>query len=238
MPAAVMPNPLTRTPNTHWSYDGETGPEFWSTLSPENAACRTGTRQSPIDIRDGIKVEQEPLLFDYKPSFFRIIDNGHTIQVHYGQGSHLTAMGRNFELTEIDFHRPAEERVDGRIFDMVAHLIHKDSDGKMAIVSVLLESGSVNPVIQTLWNSLPLEQNEEYTPRTPLQIADLLPTRRDYYAYMGSLTTPPCTEGVLWLVFKQPVQLSADQIGVFTRFYEQNARPVQNTNGRVIKESR
>ncbi|MDP5239178.1 carbonic anhydrase family protein [Uliginosibacterium sp. 31-16] len=238
-PASVAaPLPPAHNPHAHWSYEGETGPEFWGSLSPENSTCRTGTRQSPIDIREGIKVDQEAIQFDYKPSYFRIIDNGHTIQVNYGQGSRLAVMGREFELVQFHFHRPSEERIEGRAFDMVAHLVHKDLNGKLAVVSVLLEGGSANPFIQTLWNNLPLEQNAEYTPKTPLQIADLLPARRDYFAYMGSLTTPPCTEGVLWLVLKQPVQLSAEQIGVFARFYANNARPVQNPAGRVIKESR
>ena len=238
-PASVAaPLPPAHNPHAHWSYEGETGPEFWGSLSPENSACRTGTRQSPIDIREGIKVDQEAIQFDYKPSYFRIIDNGHTIQVNYGQGSRLAVMGREFELVQFHFHRPSEERIEGRAFDMVAHLVHKDLSGKLAVVSVLLERGSANPFIQTLWNNLPLEQNAEYTPKTPLQIADLLPARHEYFAYMGSLTTPPCTEGVLWLVLKQPVQLSAEQIGVFARFYANNARPVQDPAGRVIKESR
>ncbi|MBS1208574.1 MAG: eukaryotic-type carbonic anhydrase family protein [Proteobacteria bacterium] len=236
--ADISPAPPAHHPLAHWSYEGENGPEAWGNLSPDNALCRTGQRQSPIDIRNGIKVDQEALQFDYKPSYFRIIDNGHTIQINYGAGSRLSAMGRSFELIQIHFHHPSEEQIDGKSFDMVAHLVHKDQEGRIAVVSVLLENGSANPVIQTFWNNLPLEQNDEYSAGTPIQIADLLPAKRDYYAYMGSLTTPPCTEGVLWLVLKQPVQISADQIGVFTHFYPNNARPIQNPNGRVIKESR
>lgn len=224
--------------SAHWSYEGETGPEFWGKMNPEYAACAKGTRQSPIDIRDGIAVDQELIDFDYKPSFFRILDNGHTIQVNYGAGSTITVMGRTYELVQFHFHRPSEERVDGKAFDMVAHLVHKDSEGKFAVVSVLLERGESNPFIQTLWNNLPLEQNQEYGPKTFIQIADLLPQKRGYYAYMGSLTTPPCTEGVLWLVMKTPVKISLEQIGVFSRFYANNSRPVQAMSGRVIKESR
>jgi carbonic anhydrase len=215
-----------------------TGPEHWAELSPGFAACRTGTRQSPIDIRNGIKVDQEALQLDYKPSYFRISDNGHTIQVTYGPGSALSVMGRTYELVQFHFHRPSEERIDGRSFELVAHLVHKDSEGHLAVVAVLFEVGKDNPFIQTLWNNLPLEQNTEYQPATPIQISDLLPARREYFSYMGSLTTPPCTEGVLWLVLKQPVQLSADQLAIFNRFYSNNARPIQNTSGRIIKESR
>lgn len=222
----------------HWSYTGATGPEYWADLSPGYATCRSGKRQSPIDIRNGIKVNQEPLKFDYKPSYFRIVDNGHTIQVSYGPGSTLTVMGRTYELVQFHFHRPSEERVDGKAYEMVAHLVHKDGEGHLAVVAVLFETGKDNPFVQTLWNNLPLEQNSEYQPTASIQISDLLPTNHDYFSYMGSLTTPPCTEGVLWLVLKHPVQLSADQLAIFTRFYPNNARPVQSSSGRIIKESR
>ncbi len=237
-PQAAGTTEAPAAPHGHWSYTGMTGPEHWAELSPSFAACRTGTRQSPIDIRNGIKVDQEALQFDYKPSYFRISDNGHTIQVTYGPGSTLSVMGRTYELAQFHFHRPSEERIDGRSFELVAHLVHKDSEDHLAVVAVLFEVGKDNPFIQTLWNNLPLEQNTEYQPATPIQISDLLPARREYFSYMGSLTTPPCTEGVLWLVLKQPVQLSADQLAIFNRFYSNNARPIQNTSGRIIKESR
>ena len=129
-------------------------------------ACGKGSRQSPIDIRDGIRVDQDPIQFDYKPSYFRIVDNGHTIQVNYGAGSTVSIMGRTFELVQFHFHRPSEERIEGKAFDMVAHLVHKDMDGKLAVVSVLLTRGDANPMMQTLWNNLPLEKNQEYAPKS------------------------------------------------------------------------
>ncbi|MEN3110636.1 carbonic anhydrase family protein [Uliginosibacterium paludis] len=222
----------------HWSYGGDSGPEAWASLDPANSACRNGKRQSPIDIRDGIKVNQEALDFDYKTSFFRIVDNGHTIQVSYGAGSRLSVMGKRYELLQFHFHSPSEERVEGRSYDMVMHMVHRDVEGNLAVVAVLLQEGKPNPLIQTLWNNLPLERNQEYMPNQSIAIADILPANRDYYAYMGSLTTPPCTEGVLWLVLKQPVELSREQIAVFHRFHAGNARPIQPANGRIIKESR
>ena len=222
----------------HWGYEGAAGPENWSKLDPEFSVCSNGKRQSPIDIRDGIKVDQEPILFDYKPTYFRIVDNGHTVQITYGAGSHITIMGRTYDLMQFHFHHPAEERINGKGFAMVAHLVHRDMEGHLAVVAVLLEAGQANSFIQTLWNNLPLEQNEDYSPRIAIQASDLLPATRDYISYIGSLTTPPCTEGVLWLVMKQPVQLSAEQIDVFSRFYPNNARPVQAASGRIIKESR
>ncbi|MFT3734872.1 MAG: carbonic anhydrase family protein [Rhodocyclaceae bacterium] len=244
-PAAAMTSSAARSsvaaidPHTlEWSYEGPGGPENWGKLDPGFATCEKGERQSPIDIRDGIRVDQEAIAFNYKPSYFRIVDNGHTIQVRYGVGSTIKVMNRTYELQQFHFHLPAEERVNGRGFAMVAHLVHKDIEGKLAVLAILIEPGEANPLVQTLWNNLPLEKKEEYEPDLTIKVADLLPQRREYYSYIGSLTTPPCTEGVLWLVLKEPMTLSADQIEVFRRFYAHNARPVQPTAGRVIKESR
>lgn len=230
----AMPVHLTE----HWGYEGEAGPQNWARLSPGFAACGSGPRQSPIDIRGGIKVELEPVRFDYKPSYFRIVDNGHTIQASVGAGLTISVMGRRYELQQLHFHRPAEERIDGRTFDMDVHLVHKDLDGRIAVVSVLLEHGPAHPLIQTLWNNLPLEKYESFAPNVAINPAELLPAERGYFTYMGSLTTPPCSEGVLWIVMKQPVTLSDEQIAVFTRFYRNNARPIQSSGERIIKESR
>ncbi|MBS1189118.1 MAG: Carbonic anhydrase, eukaryotic [Rhodocyclaceae bacterium] len=222
----------------HWSYEGPGGPENWSRLDPENILCGTGRRQSPIDIHDGIRVDLEPIKFDYKPSYFRIVDNGHTVQAALGEGK-ITLTGKTYSLVQFHFHKPAEEKVNGRGFDMVAHLVHRADDGQLAVVAVLMEKGAENPFVQTLWNYLPLEKNVEVSPPSPaVDLNAFLPASRDYYAYMGSLTTPPCTEGVLWLVLRQPVQVSAEQVGIFSRLYPRNARPIQASSGRLIKESR
>jgi len=222
----------------HWSYEGDGAPANWAKLQPNYAACASGKRQSPIDIRDGIRVDLETIKFDYQISLFRIIDNGHTIQVSVGAGSSISLMGRQFELMQLHFHRPAEERVNGKAYDMVVHLVHKDMDNHLAVIAVLLEKGSEHPVIQTLWNNLPLEVNQDIAPTVPIDLNQLLPENRGYWTYMGSLTTPPCTEDVLWIVFKQPVQISPEQLAIFSRLYRNNARPIQSSNGRIIKESR
>ena len=160
------------------------------------------------------------------------------MQVNLAAGSGLTAGGRRYELVQFHFHRPSEERVDGKQYDMVAHLVHKDAEGRLAVVAVLIERGATpQPVIQTVWANLPLEQGEEVAAQAPLDVGRLLPTDRSYFTYMGSLTTPPCTEGVLWMVLKQPVQVSEQQIAIFSRMYPMNARPVQAAGGRMIKES-
>jgi len=221
----------------HWDYAGSGGPESWGQMKPEFAKCSSGTRQSPIDIRDGIKVNLDPVQFDYKPSAFRVIDNGHTVQVNVAAGNSIEVMGRRYELVQFHFHRPSEERIDGRQFDMVVHLVHKDIDGRLAVIAVLLERGSAQPIVQSVWNNLPLEKGDEVAARSTLNLNDLLPAERNYFTYMGSLTTPPCSEGVLWMVMKAPVQISGDQIGIFARLYPMNARPIQSAAGRLIKES-
>ena len=223
-------------PDPHWGYEGEHGPAQWAKLSPAWSKCDSGTRQSPIDIREGFRVDLEPIKFDYKPSRLNVIDNGHTIQVNVGGSNSITVMGRTYELVQFHFHRPAEERINGKGFEMVAHLVHKDLDGKLAVVAVMIERGKPQSLIQAVWNNLPLEKNEPLA-TAPIDIAQILPSRREYYTYMGSLTTPPCSEGVLWMVMKDPVEASAEQIAIFSRMYPMNARPLQAASGRMIKES-
>ncbi len=239
--AAEPKRPVTRRAAdhhaAHWDYTGQGGPETWGRMKPEFSKCSTGTRQSPIDIRDGIRVELDPVRFDYKPSGFRVVDNGHTVQVNVAPGNSIEVMGRRYELVQFHFHRPSEERIDGKQFDMVVHLVHKDLDGRLAVVAVLLDRGAAQPLIQSVWNNLPLEKGDEVAARLPINLDDLLPPQRQYFTYMGSLTTPPCSEGVLWMVMKQPVPVSPEQIGIFARLYPMNARPIQSASGRLIKES-
>ena len=220
-----------------WSYEGETGPANWARLHPDWAACGSGARQSPIDIRDGMKLDLDPIVFDYQPSSFTVVDNGHTIEVALGRGSSITVMNRRYELQQFHFHRPSEERINGKSFEMVIHLVHRDDEGRQAIVALLLERGIAQKTVQTVWNNLPLEKNEIVKPSSALDASDLLPLQRGYYTYMGSISTPPCSEGVLWMVRKQPVQLAPGQMALFSRLYPYNARPVQPSSGRIIKES-
>jgi carbonic anhydrase len=233
------PPPPPDYSHVHWGYDGLGAPENWDKIKPGYALCSTGKRQSPIDIRGGIKVDLEPIRFDYRPTEFRITDNGHTVQVEVNEGSSITIQGRTYPLVQFHFHRPAEERINGRPYDMVAHLVHKDYDNSLAVVAILIEKGSEHPVIQTLWNYMPLEVGmTSAPPYVVVDLSRLLPEKREYYTYMGSLTTPPCTENVLWMVMKQPIQVSQQQISIFSRLYPNNARPVQETHERLIKESR
>jgi carbonic anhydrase len=236
---SVAPKPAAKAAprSAHWSYDGDGGPHAWHQLKPEFAKCGSGSRQSPIDIRDGIRVDMDPVSFDYRAGSFRVIDNGHTVQVNVADGNFIEVMGRRYELQQFHFHRPSEERIEGKSFDMAAHLVHKDLEGRLAVVAVLLERGGAHALVQAVWNNLPLEQHEELAARSLLDPAQLLPKDPRYFAYMGSLTTPPCSEGVLWMVMQQPVTVSAEQIDVFARLYPMNARPLQQASGRLIKQS-
>jgi carbonic anhydrase len=222
---------------TVWSYEGETGPANWSKINSDWVKCGTGNRQSPIDLRDGIKVNLEQISFDYHPSSFSEVNNGHTIQVTVGGGNFITVGNTVYELQEFHFHRPSEEKINGKGTEMVIHLVHKSAEGKIAIVAVLLERGQPHRLMQTIWDNLPLEKFDTVSPAIVIDPTDALPERRDYFTYMGSLTEPPCTEGVLWMVFKQPMQASPAQMALFSRLYPLNARPVQSTAGRMIKES-
>lgn len=238
-PAAAAERPaVTDYSAVRWGYSGLGAPENWGKL-PGNALCATGKRQSPINIRGGIRVDLEPIKFDYRPTRFRITDTGHTVQVDVAEGKHIGVLGRQWQLTHIQFRRPAEERVNGKLFEMSAQFVHRDYANNLAIVTVLMERGMEHPVIQTLWNHLPLDTGLSVEPaHVAIDLTQLLPERRDYYTYMGSLTTPPCTENVLWMVFKEPLLVSPEQIGIFARLYPNNARPVQPTHDRLIKESR
>jgi carbonic anhydrase len=226
-------------PEVHWSYAGPTGPEHWGKLKPEFAACASGKRQSPIDIRDGARLQLEPIKFDYQPAPLRIVDNGHTVQVNYAEGSSIQVAGERYALKQFHFHKPSEERINGRLYDMVAHLVHQSMDGRLAVVAVLFEAGPFQSAfVKALWPHLPLEPDREVAPlEVKIDVNELLPAERTYYAFMGSLTTPPCSEGVLWLVLKNPVPISAEQVGVFGKLYALNARPVQPPHGRLVKES-
>jgi len=233
--------PVAAQESPHWSYTGPTGPAKWGTLEKEYSSCALGKIQSPIDIRDGVakKMGLPPIDFEYKPSTLKIIDNGHTIQINYAPGSFISVGGKQYELVQFHFHKPSEEKINGKSYDMVAHLVHKDTDGKLAVVAVLLAKGRADPLIKTLWDNLPKEkETETVVDAVKVNAADLLPKNKGYYTYTGSLTTPPCSEGVTWFVLKSPTSISAGEIARFAKSYPMNARPVQPLDGREIRASK
>jgi carbonic anhydrase len=223
----------------HWSYEGEAGPAHWAELDPAFEACAKGKFESPIDIEAAEPSDLPPLQFHYAASPLTIVDNGHTIMATFAPGSTLTVGGARYELLQIHFHHPSEEVVQGKTWPLVVHLVHKDARGRLAVVAVLLDQGRPNPVIETLWANLPAEKEKPATiANITIDAGALLPASHGYYTFAGSLTTPPCTEGVTWYVLKTPMTLSAEQIAAFAKLYPMDARPVQPLHGRKVLETR
>jgi len=223
----------------HWSYEGAEGPRKWGQLDPAYATCASGHTQSPINIRHAKVAELPPLNFQYDPAPLNIINNGHTIQVNYAPGSTLTVGEKTYTLKQFHFHHPSEEHINGRPFDLVAHLVHDDGSGHLAVVAVLFKIGPSNALLDTVWKNIP-GRSEKPTdlPSVSLNAKDLLPTDRGYYTFSGSLTTPPCSEGVKWYVLKSQSTVSAEQVAVFAKLYPKDARPIQPLYGREILETR
>lgn len=226
--------------DVHWSYSGEGGPQAWGKLKPEFNVCAIGKRQSPINIEDNYTLQgpAEPLQFNYQPSSGSVVNNGHTIQVDVHGDNTLTVRGSVYRLVQFHFHTPSEEQVNFRSFAMVAHLVHRNAEGQLAVVAVLLDLGVANTLVNTVWTYMPLDtQDRVRLPEGLLNMNELLPKDQRYYQFIGSLTTPPCTEGVLWMVMKTPTQISREQLKLFQQLYPNNARPVQPINGRPVRNA-
>ena len=228
------------TGKPHWGYTGAIGPDAWSKLSAEFATCAKGRRQSPIDLvdRDFSPLNLEQVKFDYAPAAFQVVHNGHTVEVRPAGANQIVARGKNYKLLQFHFHHPAEERFNGKGFALDTHFVHRAEDGELAVVTVLFEEGAANPELQRLWDYMPLDSNDSLRSGEGVTFnpVSMLPTdRAKYLQYIGSLTTPPCTEGVVWIVLRQTASASAEQIALFRKVVGMNARPTQPVNGRLIK---
>lgn len=221
--------------HSHWGYEGHAGPHHWGELDPSFTACKHGKEQSPINISTAQKAaELKPVVFNYKASAAEIVNNGHTIQVNLADGGSIQLGDEAFKLLQFHFHTPSEEQIDGRHFPMVAHLVHQSAAGKLAVVGVLLELGQENAALKETFGAMPAKVGEKQALAGHINMAELLPQDRSYYAFKGSLTTPPCSEGVRWQVLKQPVSISVGQFAAFKGLYPMNARPVQPLHGRRV----
>ncbi len=243
--ATTKPSVAPAAGDPVWHYEGAGNPATWGTLSPKFAACGEGQSQSPIDIAATVPANETLLLkMLFQPATLRIahhehvadgINNGHTVQINYEGGDTLTIANDSYALVQYHFHDPSEHTVKGKHFPMEMHMVHKSAGGKLAVVAVFIEEGAHNAAFDPIWSSLPKQKGvETHYPAVKVDVDRLLPTTRTSYRYDGSLTTPPCSEGVRWIVMTTPIQLSADQIKAFTGLIRDNNRPTQPLNGRSV----
>jgi carbonic anhydrase len=220
----------------HWGYEGAGLPAHWGELKPEFHMCKDGMNQSPIDLRGFIDANLIEIPFDYKTGSTEILNNGHTVQVNIASGSTIEVDGIKFELKQFHFHTPSENNINGTSFPLAAHFVHASKDGELAVVALMFEEGEENKILAQLWDKMPMRSGD----KSKLEIADvttILPKERDYYRFNGSLTTPPCTEGVRWIVMKKATTLSKAQIEKFAKvMIHPNNRPIQETNARMVIE--
>ncbi len=222
----------------HWGYEGAGGPDKWSELSTDFRTCSLGTQQTPIDLLAGIKAQTGPVAFGYKPIPLTVLNNGHTIQVNAAPGSGLMLGNVSYELLQFHFHHPSEHLLAGKGFDMECHFVHRTASGALAVVGVFIRPGAANASLAPIWQAMPeKEAPPKAIPGVVVETAALLPKDQTYFRYMGSLTTPPCSEGITWTVFRAPVEASAEQIRQFAALFPGNARPVQPLNRRFLLES-
>jgi carbonic anhydrase len=219
----------------HWGYSGEAAPDKWGALEPSFASCASGKVQSPVDVPSSKAGSAHPAAIAWHPGAKDIVNNGHTIQVDYRPGSTLKVDGRPYELKQFHFHAPSENHIDGQAFPLEAHFVHADAEGKLAVVAVMFSEGAASAPLEALWKAIPAHEGEKKSLPASFDASTLLPRDRSHYRFAGSLTTPPCSEGVTWLVMREPVTASAAQVAAFTRAVGfANNRPVQPLNGRKV----
>lgn len=220
--------------SVHWGYSGTDGPARWGDLTSDFSLCKEGKNQSPIDFVATADRDLDPIKFHYSASPVSAINNGNSMRMNYAPGSYIEIGARQYELKQFRFHTPSEHTVNGEALDMEMHLVHESSDGRLAIVGVLMKEGKANSKFADLWRILPSEVNQEvYASGKHLNADDLLPENRAYFHYRGSLTTPPCSEGVNWFVMQEPITISRSAIQDFYAIVGENARPVQSMHTRI-----
>ena len=220
-----------------WSYEGSTGPGHWGELKPEFRIAKEGREQSPIDLHDEISSsDNQPLVINYSPCPLEILNNGHTIQVNVPEGNTLRVGEKEYQLLQFHFHTPSEHTRDGEHYPLEAHFVHKDAEGHLSVVGVFVKKGSRNATLEKIWAHMPAtEQGPDVIPDVTIAPGDLLPGDRGYFTYAGSLTTPPCTEGVQWFVLVEPVEASSEQIEKFAKIFHHNNRPTQPLFDRIVR---
>ena len=225
----------TKKEEIHWGYTGHTSPDKWASLSEKYRECGTGLNQSPINITHSIHGNLPPLAPSYESSSNYIVDNGHTVQVNMAAGSTVVIDDIVFELKQFHFHAPSENHIEGKEFPLEGHFVNLDKDGNIAVLAVMFEEGEENKELAKFWNTMPTEAGEIQKLELAKIANALLPKDKHYYRFNGSLTTPPCTEGVRWFVFKETLTISKEQVAKFHDIMKgDNNRPIQPLDARII----
>ena len=228
---------LAQASESHWSYAGATGPEHWGELAAEFATCSAGKNQSPVDLRESaaVKAELPAIRLDYKPGGHEVVNNGHTIQVNYQPGSSMTVGEQRYELRQFHFHAPSENVRDGKPYPMEVHFVHADAAGNLAVLGVMYELGGHNDELAKAWAAMPKEAGGKAAPAQLVDAGALVPAERAHFRFSGSLTTPPCSEGVSWFVLKAADQAAPEQVAQFAATVQHdNNRPPQPLNARLL----
>lgn len=225
----------TKTEKIHWGYTGHNSPDKWGSLSEKYRECGTGLNQSPINITHSIHSNLPPLSPSYGSASNYIVDNGHTVQVNMAHGSTVVIDDIIFELKQFHFHAPSENHIDGKAFPLEGHFVNLDKDGNIAVLAIMFEEGEENKELAKFWDTMPTKAGEIHTLELSKIANALLPEDKHYYRFNGSLTTPPCTEGVRWFVFKETLTISKEQVAKFHEIMQgDNNRPIQPIDARVI----
>jgi carbonic anhydrase len=232
--AAPLPS-FAKVLTPDWSYQGATNPRNWSKIARNFATCEIGKDQSPINLTGTVTGTSAQMAFNYQASPLAVTNNGHSIQVNYAPGSTIEIDGAAYQLLQFHFHTPSEHQIAGKVAAMELHLVHRNTAGKLAVVGVMMAEGKENPEIAKIWNAIPPSRNTNPIGDTNFNAVNLLPAHKSYYSYAGSLTTPPCSEGVNWTILAEPITVSTAQLNKFKQFYPANARPIQLTNTRKIE---
>jgi carbonic anhydrase len=234
--AWVRPARVAGAAAAHWGYAGAEGPRHWAELDPSFSDCARGRAQSPIDLTGARPKDLPNIRFDYRPSRFEVVNNGHTIQVNGGTGNSIRVDGVTYRLLQFHFHSPSEHTINGKRFPLELHLVHQDNHGHLAVVGVLFQQSGSNPALAPVWKRLPARSGEQQPLGVAFNAFSLLPADQRSYRYIGSLTTPTCAEGVRWMVMESPVRISPGQLAAFRRLFPFNSRPLQPLNGRPLTE--
>jgi carbonic anhydrase len=226
--------PTTAASAAGWGYSGADNPTQWGKLDPKFTLCESGRNQSPIDLTGTISGKPTQLIFNYQPTPLIVVNTGRTIRVDYTPGSTLSIDGTPYTLLQFHFHTPSEHTIDGQAAAMELHLVHRNSQQELAVVGIMLQSGATNPQIERIWQQIPATGTATTINDTHINATSLLPSSTAHFSYIGSLTTPPCSEGVKWQVLSTPITISPAQLDTFVRLYPLDARPVQARRDRSI----